>query len=171
MENDVYKIALTVVLTAMGGMVTWYLKNISTSVKMAIKELVDDLKKVKEEQADITYNYVSKFNETHKAIYELSASFSNHTDKIAHHFEDKVEELKVMFEKHFLEKHGNVVSDVAKLEEKIMNLEKQLVESIRHMNDGALEFYQKHQSALDWIEEKRKEEQEQLKRKKSRLNV
>lgn len=171
MENDVYKIALTVALTAMAGMVTWYLKSINTSFKTAIKELSDELKKVKEEQSDITYNYVSKFGEVRKDIYELSASFNNHTDKIAHHFEDKVEELKVMFEKHFLEKHGNVVSDVAKLELKITNLEKQLMESIRRMNDGAREFYQKHQSALDWIEQKRKEEQEQLKRKKSRANV
>ncbi len=173
MENDLIKIAFTVALTTIGGMVTWYLRNIASKFDAVIKELREDIKKVKEEQAEITYNYVTKFGEVRKDIYDLGASFSNYTDKISNHFEDKLNEIKEMFEKHFLEKHGGIVEDVAALKKRLAIVEKELMENFRHMNEKATEFYQKYQSALDWIEEKRKEEREQLRmvKRRGKINV
>lgn len=166
MENDVLKIVATALVTTMLGMVTWYLKGINASYKTTIQQLVSELNKVKEEMNDITYNYVTKFGEVRKDIYDLGATFSNHTDKISNHFERKLDEIKEVFEKHFLEKHEGVVSDVSSLKKKLAEIEKELIDNIRHMNEGAADFYKKHQSALDWIEQKRREEHEIIKNSK-----
>jgi len=117
-------IFISTLLTAMGGMLAWYLKGLSD--KIVVIQAVQA--NVSQQHTQITTNYLTRFTNMESKMVNL------------------FEELRGVLNDHFHQRHAEVVQEIA-------DLQSQLTENVRRQNDASSDFFKQHAGVLEWAHE------------------